>query len=283
MPSTEAPTTTSPKITVVTPSYNQAEFLEQTIRSVLDQGYENLEYLVIDGGSDDGSRQVIERYADRLAHWVSEPDEGQSDAIAKGFARATGEILCWVNSDDVLLPGSLLAVADYFASHPEAETLSAGAYSIDADGEPLADWFGAYTLGVPAGYDRLRFYDQDGVFQMATFWRRSAYEAVGGLDRSLQFVMDRDLFTRLAKRRPFDTLPKFLACFRVHQAAKSTTIQPVRQAETQELLRRYGVDRHSPVVQKLMYYRYRVPSLSRKAWLGLLAASGAVRRGKVAA
>lgn len=273
----------APKITVVTPSYNQAEFLEQTMRSVLEQGYENLEYLVIDGGSDDGSQAIIRRYAERLAYWVSEPDKGQSDAIAKGFSKATGEVLCWLNSDDVLLPGALHAVADYFAAHSEAETLSAGAYSIDAQGEPLPDWFGAYTLGVPASYDRLRYYDQDGVFQMATFWRRSAYEAVGGVDRGLQFVMDRDLFVRLAKRRPFARLARFVACFRVHGAAKSTTIQPVRQAEAQELRKRYGVDRHSPAIQKLMYYRYRVPSLSRKAWLGLLAASGAVRREKVAA
>ena len=110
-----------PRISIVTPSYNQARFLEQSMRSILDQGYPNLEYIVMDGGSTDGSAEIIHRYAGWLAYWASEPDGGQADAIRHGFARATGEILAWVNSDDLLLPGSLGHVALQFCRHPEAD------------------------------------------------------------------------------------------------------------------------------------------------------------------
>jgi glycosyltransferase involved in cell wall biosynthesis len=109
-----------PVISIVTPSYNQASFLEETILSVLNQGYENLEYTVIDGGSTDGSVEIIRKYEARLAHWVSEPDEGQYHALQKGFSRAQGDLLGWLNSDDVYLPGALTAVGRAYANHPDS-------------------------------------------------------------------------------------------------------------------------------------------------------------------
>src|SRR5205085_2928876 len=115
-----------------TPSYNQGAFLEETLRSVLDQGYPALEYIVMDGASTDESPQIIRRYADRLAHWQSQPDAGQADAIAAGFARATGDIMCWVNSDDVLLPGALARVGAFFRDHPRAQFLYGNRLVIDA-------------------------------------------------------------------------------------------------------------------------------------------------------
>src|ERR1043166_2179963 len=119
------------KISVVTPSYNQAKYLETTLRSVLEQDYPHLEHIVMDGGSTDGSQEILERYSSRLAYWRSAKDGGQADAIAEGFKHATGDIFCWLNSDDVFLPGALRAVAEFFTAHPDAETVCGGAYIIN--------------------------------------------------------------------------------------------------------------------------------------------------------
>jgi glycosyltransferase involved in cell wall biosynthesis len=264
-------------ISVVTPSFNQAKYIEQTIVSVLDQDYPHVEYLVLDGGSTDKSPDIISSYADRLAYWCSESDGGQADAIAKGFEIASGDILCWLNSDDVFLPGALSAVAEYFDLHPDVEAVSGGAYYIDSAGRAMKPSFGCYTTGVAATYDRFRFLEaSDGVFQQATFWRKTAYEAVGGIDRSLQFIMDRDLFTRLARRRRFGQLSKFLACFRLHEECKSMRLQEIRHQEGRLYAERYGLTQYSRFTRSLMRWRYRVPSCARKCGLRLSRALGLV-------
>jgi glycosyltransferase involved in cell wall biosynthesis len=265
------------KISVVTPSYNQADYVEQTIRSVLDQDYKNVEYIVLDGGSTDGSDAIIKKYADRLTYWHSMPDRGQADAVASGFERSTGDILCWLNSDDVFLPGALTAVANYFESNPEIETVCAGAERVNKHGVPVGLRPYAYELGVKATYDWLRFYGQDGVFQQATFWRRQAYEAAGGIDRELQYILDRDLFVRLAKRRPFGQLPVLVAASRRHEATKTARLRCTCEAEEKIFAERYGVGRHSFATKSALYWRYRIPSYLRKTRLMLLRASGAVK------
>jgi glycosyltransferase involved in cell wall biosynthesis len=257
------------RISVVTPSFNQARYLEQTIRSVLEQEYEPLEYIVIDGGSRDQSVEIIRKHADRLAYWCSEPDKGQADAIQKGFKRATGDILCWLNSDDILLPGALRAVGDYFLMNPDIESVSAGAFTIDENGKPLRHGFGSLTLGINASYNRLRFYGQDGIFQPATFWRRSAYEAVGGVNPDFHFIMDLDLFARLAARRNFGRLPQFVAAFRLHAESKSMTIQKIRTAEIEQFDRIYGVAGLPGIWRKTLYWAFRSPALVRKLCLTL--------------
>lgn len=265
------------KITVVTPSFNQANFIDQTIRSVIYQDYPNTEYIVIDGGSTDGSDKTIAFYDRQLAFWCSERDGGQADAIRKGFERATGDIFGWLNSDDVLLPGALTHVAEFFSNNPEVECLSGGGFYIDADGLPLQNARPGYSLGVRCSYDRLRFYEMDGVLQQATFWRRSAYEAVGGIDASLRFVMDLDLLIRLANRRPIARTERLLGCFRIHADCKSCTIQNVRHAERVILAQRYGVAESPAWYRKIMYARYRAISLARKSWLTALRATGIVK------
>ena len=266
-----------PTISIVTPNYNGGRFLDQTIRSVLAQDYPSVEYLVFDGGSTDESVEIIRRHADQISHWCSEKDNGQSDAIAKGFCHSTGDVLGWINSDDVLLPGALSAVARYFEQHPSVDVVSGGAYRIDENGAPIQSWFGSYTLGVAASYNRFRYYEQDGVYQQATFWRRSAYEAVGGLDPTLQFIMDRDLFARLAQRQRFGRTRQMLACFRIHESCKTMTMESVRQRESKALQQRHGVMTQSRLLRGLMYYRYRIPSLFRKVWLRGLLLVGRVR------
>lgn len=239
------------------------------MRSVIDQDYPAKEYIVMDGGSTDHSVDVIRRHEANVAYWCSERDEGQADAIRKGFARCTGDVLCWLNSDDYYLPGALTRVARYFQANPEVEAVSAGGCFVNEDGRLRNRGWGTITRGVAATYDRLRFYAMDGVLQQSTFWRRSAYEAVGGIDPSLYFVLDLDLFIRLAERRPFGRLPFFAGCFRLHDDCKTMTSQDVRHTELKALRERYGVAVLSTFQQRLLYWRYRLPSLARKLDLWL--------------
>lgn len=253
-----------PKISVITPSYNQGAYLEQTIRSVISQNYPNVEFIIIDGGSTDNSVEIIRKYAGQISYWCSEPDEGQSDALAKGFEKATGDILCWIGSDDLYLPGAFQKVADYFSKHPSVEFLSGGCLFVDAQGELLQTQALPFSRGVAATYDRLRYYEQDGVCQPSSFWRREAYLAVGGINRCRHFIMDFDLFARLAQRKRFGRIPDFLACFRLHEESKSSTIQHVRLKEFEKFVCEHGRYRYGSVFAHLMYWRYRLPSLIRK-------------------
>jgi GT2 family glycosyltransferase len=266
-----------PRITVVTPSYNQAAFLEQTLLSVLSQGYPDLEYLVLDGGSTDGSRKIIRKYSGKITWWKSSKDKGQSDAIAQGFRRATGEVLCWLNSDDVFLPGALECVGRHFRSHPQSEAVCGGAYFIDAQGQPLRQGFLGFNLGAALSYDLLRFYNNYDMLQPSVFWRREAYWEAGGLDTGLHFAMDRDFFTRLTRRRPMERIPRLLAAARVHPDTKSMRLQEVHRRETLLLSQRYGVDQEPAWKRSLGYWRYRIPSLGRKLDWAVRRSVGLVR------
>ncbi len=199
-----------PRITVVTPSYNQARYLRQSIESVLSQDYPNLEYIVCDGGSDDGSVEIIEEYSDYLQWWVSEPDEGQTDALVKGFSRATGEVLCWVNSDDQLEPGSLRYVADRFAADPTLQFLWGDCRWIDESGTVL------YTRHEIPFVRWLWLYGYNYIPQPAAFWTRALYDRVGGLDQSFRVAMDTDLFARMSRVTRLQHTSTVLARFRIH-------------------------------------------------------------------
>jgi glycosyltransferase involved in cell wall biosynthesis len=204
-----------PRISVVTPSYNQGEYIEETIRSVLLQQYPNLEYFVMDGGSGDATREVIGRYADHLTGWVSEPDEGQTDAILKGFQQATGEILCWINSDDRLAPGALLRVAAAANRFPDAGLIHARCSYIGSDGEALPSSAGR-------DFDLLEtIRGNNSVAQSSAFFRRSAYEAAGGLDVSLHYVMDMDLWLRLGLVTDVVFIDDSWSEFRRHEESKT--------------------------------------------------------------
>jgi len=222
-----------PKISVVTPSFNQAPFLEETIQSVLSQGYPDLEYIVMDGGSTDGSTEIIRKYVDRLADWKSAKDGGQADAIRTGFARATGEILSWLNSDDTIAPGTLRVVGEFFAVHPAVDLVYGDLNLVDAEGKRLYTARPLLRLGILV-------YENAFIPQQAMFWRRSLYERVGGLDPLLCFAMDFDLVVRflLAGAR-VRKLPGILANYRWHPAAKSSTLRDVMGKEIYELIRRH--------------------------------------------
>jgi len=206
-----------PRVSIVTPSFNQASFLEQTIRSVLDQGYPNLEYIVQDGGSKDGSREVLERYSSALNHWESTPDGGQTNAINLGFRHTTGEIMAYLNSDDLLLAGTLHYVVDFFNKHPEVDVVYGHRINIDEAGMEIGRW-------VLPPHDGEVLSWADFIPQETLFWRRRAWDRIGGsLDESFRFAMDWDLLLRFRDSgAKFTRLPRFLAAFRVHPQQKTT-------------------------------------------------------------
>jgi glycosyltransferase involved in cell wall biosynthesis len=234
---TDAPTEIAhlPKITVVTPSFNQGDFLEETIRAVLLQGYPHLEYFVMDGGSSDDSPAIIQKYADFLAGWVSEPDEGQASAINKGFARSTGAVMGWLNSDDILMPGALLTIGSAFAKHPRVKVVTSFRKLIDAEGRPIVNW----TRGIPSAY-QLRH--RNIIAQETTYWRREVYQKLGPLDESYRFALDYEYWQRmLAAGYTFTLLPAFLGGFRQHEASKTSTLRQTYSAELSRVYQQYDI------------------------------------------
>lgn len=214
------PAANLPRCAIVTPSFNQAAFLNQTMESVIHQEGVNIEYIVMDGGSTDGSIDIIRAHARRLAFWVSQKDGGQSAAIACGFKHAGGgadDIMAYLNSDDLLMPGVVRFVAEYFRRHPEIDAVYGHRVIIDPEGHEVGRW---YTHRHNAAI--LRFVDM--IPQETLFWRRRIYDRVGGIDPSFWFAMDWDLILRfLGAGARMKRLPYFMACFRVHDSSKTVT------------------------------------------------------------
>ena len=208
-----------PLVSIITPSYNQAEYLEATLRSVLEQDYPDIEYLVIDGASTDASPQIIARYGPRLAWWVSEKDNGQAEAINKGFARARGEYVAWLNSDDLYLPGAVSAAVRAFEQHPEAGMVFGDVVSINGAGETI----NVMTFG-PWGLDDLLQFKI--ISQPAVFMRRAVLEKAGYLNPAFHFMLDHHLWLRVAQLAPMVYIPQRWAAARFHENAKNVSQAP---------------------------------------------------------
>jgi glycosyltransferase involved in cell wall biosynthesis len=219
----------APRISIVTPSLNQGEYLEQTMLSVLDQGYPRLEYVVMDGGSQDGSRAIIERNADRLSFWTSEKDEGHAGAVNKGFSHTSGDIMAWLNSSDLYMPWTLETVASVFTDLPSVQWIM---------GVPSYVSWGKGPQGL--GAERRGLYDalsgnHHGIQQESVFWRRELWEAVGGaVDERFQHAFDVDLWLRFWRVAPLHHVNTVLAAFRNHPDRRGASCREVYDSEAEQ-------------------------------------------------
>ena len=244
------------RVSIITPSFNQAQYLEATMRSVLDQYYEDIEYIVVDGGSNDGSVEIIQKYADRLAWWVSEKDQGQTDALNKGFGRATGDILAWLNSDDTYQPGAIAEAVEYLEAHPETGLLYGDANFINAEGEVIGKFPSRQT-----DYRRLR-QGYVHISQQASFFRADLWQQVGPLDPSFYFAMDYDLWVRLAALAPLVYLPRLWANFRLHGDAKTIASDARCWPEMLRVHYREGGSWFSPIVARYTIRKLAAPLIT---------------------
>lgn len=222
------------RVSVITPSFNQARFLPDTLASVGEQDHDDIEHIVIDGGSTDGSVEVIQAHADQLAFWVSEPDEGQTDALCRGFDRATGEIFCWLNSDDLFEPWTLREVVDFFESHPHVDFIYGDGTWISEDGT---------VLKPKREHSFARFvflHDHNFILQPSAFWRRSLYERVGGLDRSFNLAMDADLWARFAEITKPVHVARPWSRMRSYPEQKNTALRGASLEEMERIRSRYS-------------------------------------------
>ena len=243
-----------PKITVVTPSYNQGQFLEQTVKSVLEQDYPDLEYIIMDGGSTDNSVEIIKQYEPRLAYWQSRPDGGQSAAINAGFKRATGEILCWLNSDDQLLPGTLKTIGQYFCDHPECEWVS-GDMELRYIAEGKTFISKAY---MNSNWSIVNFWvlGSKGCFfspQPSTFWRKSLWDRAGGHVREDKpNSMDYVLWLRFCDSAELAIIPRALSAAAMHGECKSMKNNYLQRLETIQSIYEFAHRHGSPLRRRLL-------------------------------
>jgi len=249
-----------PKISIVTPSYNQAQFLEKTILSVLNQNYPNLEYIIIDGGSKDGSIDIIKKYEKYLSYWVSEPDEGQADALNKGFRLASGEICCFINSDDLFLPQALFKVANEFVRAGHRDFFIGRTLIIDRN-ENVID----LDPGLKPTFESLLLVGTNGFLQPSTFWTKYVMEKVGYLDTRFKFAFDYEFYLRMTQKFKAIAIGSFLSAFRYHKASKTSTMWEVKIQEDEILKRMYGADELPKYIKALLKHKYHARCLLYRA------------------
>lgn len=212
-----------PLVSIVTPSYNQAQFLEETILSVITQDYPNIEYIVMDGGSTDESVEILKKYTDRISYWVSEPDRGQSDAINKGWSICKGDILAFLNSDDYYLPGAITKIVTAFQDNPQVGFICGQGEWVDYEGKHLADLPFWLTEDVKTGesWEIFALDSSTSIPQPAAFVHRKVIDKIGMIDDSLHYALDGDFFLRTLANFKATVLSDKIACLRVHDNSKS--------------------------------------------------------------
>lgn len=240
-----------PRISVITPSFNQAEFIERTIKSVLSQDYPNLEYIVMDGGSTDGTVEILKKYGKKII-WRSEKDKGQGDAINKGLRLAQGEIFSYLNSDDTLEPGALRAVSDFFIKNPKSMWVFGKCRIIDEDDKETRKVITAYKNFWLKRYNYKTLLILDYISQPAVFWRREAYEKIGEFDIKEFWELDYDYWLRLGSKYQPGFIDQYLANFRVHQRAK-TAMDLKHFLEEARVARKYT---NNPILIGLHYLNF---------------------------
>jgi glycosyltransferase involved in cell wall biosynthesis len=227
-----------PRISIVTPSYNQGDFIRRTADSILNQGYPDLEYIVMDGGSSDGTVEILKEYGSRIT-WFSEKDRGQAHAINKGLQMATGDVVAYVNSDDELEPGALWHVGRRFAARPEIMWATGKCRIIDRDGTETRKLITRYKNAWLAFNNYSVLLILNYISQPATFWRRQALDTVGYFDESLHYTLDYDYWLRLSQQYRLHVIHHYLARFRVHPSSKGGTAAPVQFDSELAVAKRY--------------------------------------------
>ena len=269
-----SPGAARPSISIVTPSFNQGLFLESALRSVLDQNYPALEYVVMDGGSTDGSASILRRYEARLAGWTHAPDAGQYDAVAKGFARTKGEILGWLNSDDALVPGALSVVGEIFAQFPQIEwlTTTRPLFWDARDRIVRCEALAGFSRGGFFAGEHLKregCFDAGFIQQESTFWRRSLWEKAGGFDPDFPLAGDFALWARFFEHAELVGIDTPLAGFRLHDNQKTGHRFAEYAREAEEAFVKYG-GRRGGFVMREIARRWPAawwPALARLGWM----------------
>ena len=252
-----------PRISIITPSFNQGNFIEQTILSVLSQDYPNLEYLVMDGGSSDATLNVLKKYSGKIT-WFSEADNGQTHAINKGLRRATGSIVGYLNADDLLFPGVLGKVAEAFIDGPQTWWVMGKCRIVDEEDHEIRRPITVYKNALLRLHSFSSLLMTNYISQPATFWRREALESVGYLDESLRYVMDYEYWLRLYSKYPPVFIPEYLAAFKIHRNSKTTSTghKDIYVAEEKIVVQRYARSRFQMFLhnahRSLMTFAYSV-------------------------
>jgi glycosyltransferase involved in cell wall biosynthesis len=248
-----------PLVTVVTPSFNQARFIRATIESVLSQDYPSIEYIIMDGGSTDGTSAIVAPYSDRLT-FLSEKDRGQGDAINKGFQMASGSIVAYLNSDDLFLPGAVSAAVAALQANPEFGAVYGEGYRIDADGKVIA------RFEVTEEYNLWKLVNvSDYILQQTVFWRRPVFDAIGFFDPDLHYGLDWEILMRTGKRYVMGYIPQFMGCLREYPEAKTAAGGAQRFAEIARILRSHSSSRYPPA-----YFIYGLDTYEKVVcrWIG---------------
>ncbi len=250
---------TKPKISIVTPSFNQGKYLEETILSVIEQNYLNLEYILIDGGSSDNSLDIINKYDDRISYWISEPDNGQSDAINKGFARASGDIFGWINSDDYYKPGTMDVISKEL--DPKQEQLLFGncKYYNEDNGQ-------SWESDVGSKYNSFRLpFDCNYLIQPSTFWTRKLWKKTGLLNTQYHYGFDWDWVLRASKHCEYIYTMNVLSVYRLHSDQKTQSGGKIRSEELLEILSTHGYEDYSSTLKKLIPHKKVISSVVKSS------------------
>ncbi len=229
---------TYPLISVVVPSFNQGQYIEKTLLSILGQGYPRLEIIVIDGGSTDNTVEILEKYSDQLFYWHSKKDQGQADAINQGMQLSSGDILCWLNSDDMYFPGTLLAIGKHFSQRLDEYHLVYGAAVVINESGDKLQGMAAHT----APFDPLKLTYFDYIVQPSSFWTKKLWAKAGELDINYQYVLDWDWFIRASKLATFEYIPNFYSICRIHPLHKTSNGGEERRKEIIDIVNKFASD-----------------------------------------
>lgn len=244
-----------PKISIITPSYNQAKFIERTIKSVLSQKYPNLEYIVMDGGSKDGTVDILKKYGDKII-WKSEKDSGQSEAINKGIKMATGQIVAFLNSDDTYNPGALAKLESYFKENPDKKWVYGKCRIVDENDREVRKPITAYKNMILKRYSYSKLLAENFISQPATFWKKEIHKELGYFDEKDHWCMDYEFWLRVGAKYPAGVIPEYLANFRYHLDSKSGQEDKTKFQEEFRIAKRYSNGKKWPIwLHKFNYFK----------------------------